>query len=472
MKPEELLSKMEQAPTNILMRMEWQSMAVRERLSGLLVRWAESSSGVRYREAVIAVKELLIRLAHAMRTAAENSEYLAFCKDLVKAKLKVVARRLAGLSPYLHRVAKNRIALVYLSLCIGFIGGRLWSSQGYPKLKALHMMSVVCGSYSGPDGLALCRIEMPRLQDNQQILVKVMSAGLDRCDLLAVSGWGKVERRKVNGGFSIGRDFCGVVVEAGIGVTHLQPGDRVWGAVPFPEAGTLAEHVVVPGLVAHRMPNNLNWEGAATVPYSALQVWAALVWRGGLKPDQAAGVQVLVVDGVTDTGCLAVQLSCMWGANVTVLCPARTVPLAHALGAHMVVAARDEESLSVQDLQETGNYDLIVLAGDLLTKSAATCLLAPRGKVTSTLPPQLPSDSWGLVRRLFHPLWRCLVSPPQVPSLKTLGEPLSYVTSAVQSGKLQTVLDTVVSPQDVGTALTRLATQDCVGKSVVLFDRI
>ena len=44
-----------------------------------------------------------------------------------------------------------------------------------------------------------------------------MSAGLDRTDLLAVSGWGRVERGKPHGGFTIGRDFCGVVLEAGRG---------------------------------------------------------------------------------------------------------------------------------------------------------------------------------------------------------------------------------------------------------------
>ena len=68
------------------------------------------------------------------------------------------------------------------------------------------------------------------------------------------------------------------------------------------------------------MPSNLNWEGGATVPYSALQVWEALVWTGGLVPDQAAGVRVLITDGVTDTGCLAIQLACLWGAHVTVVC--------------------------------------------------------------------------------------------------------------------------------------------------------
>ena len=55
--------------------------------------------------------------------------------------------------------------------------------------------------------------------------------------------------------------------------------------------GTLSEQIVVPGANVTRMPGNLNWEGGATVPYSTVQVWGALVTAGHLTPDQAAGVR-------------------------------------------------------------------------------------------------------------------------------------------------------------------------------------
>ena len=43
---------------------------------------------------------------------------------------------------------------------------------------------------------------------------------------------------------------------------------------------------------------------------------------------------------------------------------------------------------------------------------------------------------------------------------------------AVQRGKLQPVLDTVLAPAEVGAALQRLATEEVVGKSIVLFDKL
>ena len=75
------------------------------------------------------------------------------------------------------------------------------------------------------------------MSNSREVLVRVMSTSLDQTDLLSLSGWGRAERRKLHGGFTLGRDFCGVVVEAGERVHHLQPGDRVWGAVPYTMPG-------------------------------------------------------------------------------------------------------------------------------------------------------------------------------------------------------------------------------------------
>ena len=304
-----------------------------------------------------------------------------------------------------------------------------------------------------------------------QVLVRVMSAGLDRTDLLAVSGWGRVERGKPHGGFTIGRDFCGVVLEAGRGAGHVHPGDRVWGATPYPAPGTLSEQVVVPGGCLTTMPTNLNWEGGATVPHSALAVWAALVTPGLLRPDQAAGARVLVLDGVTDTGVIATQLCCLWGGHVTVLTSPRAAQLAAALGAHTVIPISDSAEDTVSRVARAGPYNLIVQCGDSVAVSPSW--LTPATRTASTLPPaRLSSDGWGGLRRALHPAWRALVSAPRVAACPDVSACLSYVRDAVQRGKLQPVLDTVLAPQQVGAALQKLATQEVVGKSIVLFDKL
>ena len=136
-----------------------------------------------------------------------------------------------------------------------------------------------------------------------------------------------------------------------------------------------------------------------------------------------------------------------------------------------MVGGDTEDSLT--DLAEAGPFSLIVQCGLSLPPASLSPLLLPRGKITSALPPsQLSSDGWGYLRRAVHPLWRCLVPPPLCPRQSQVQEPLQYVTQAVQRGKLQPVLDTVLTPAEVSSALTKLAAQESVGKSVVLFDRL
>ena len=137
----------------------------------------------------------------------------------------------------------------------------------------------------------------------------------------------------------------------------------------------------------------------------------------------------------------------------------------------MVVGADTEDCLT--ELSEAGPFSLIVQCGLSLPLSSLSPLLLPRAKITSALPPShLSSDGWGYLRRAVHPLWRSLVPPPLSPRQSQVQEPLQYVTQAVQRGKLQPVLDTVITPAEVSTALTKLAAQESVGKSVVLFDRL
>ena len=69
--------------------------------------------------------------------------------------------------------------------------------------------------------------------------------------------------------------------------------------------------------------------------------------------------------------------------------------------------------------------------------------------------------------------------PPSITRSATFSVPASddhaaaaAKIQAVQRGKLQPVLDTVITPAEVSTALTKLAAQESVGKSVVLFDRL
>lgn len=239
----------------------------------------------------------------------------------------------------------------------------------------------------------------------------------------------------------------------------------------------MAELAVLPGAWVERLPDSLSWEGGATVPYSALVTWGAMVWRGGLTPgrcDEGRYVKkVLIVDSCTSTGCLAVQLAAVWGASVTAVAPYRVVPLAHALGAQAVVVAPEAEDpvgACRAELQQAGPFDLVVMTSSLLPTDLCQSLLAPYGRLTSTQPPHLSSDGWGCVRRWLLPAWRRLFSAPHLPAPSRLTAPLRHVGRLVGEGRLQPVLDTVFSTGQLREALQQAANEEAVGKSVVVFN--
>ena len=230
---------MERLTSVFQLRMEWQQLAVQEKVSGAVERLGSSLLAERCRAARDVVAELLLKILNSLKERAGSSDTLIFLKDIAKANLRLLAGRISFLSPYMYDALQNRLIIAYVSLLVGVLGGKVWMS-GYPELQAQQMLSVVCGGYSGPGSVAVCRIPVPRVTSNKQVLVRVMSAGLDRTDVMAVSGWARLERRKPHGGFTLGRDFCGIVVEAGVGVSHVHPGDRVWGLLPYHLSGSLS----------------------------------------------------------------------------------------------------------------------------------------------------------------------------------------------------------------------------------------
>jgi NADPH:quinone reductase-like Zn-dependent oxidoreductase len=51
-------------------------------------------------------------------------------------------------------------------------------------------------------------------------------------------------RRPLEFPMTLGRDFVGEVVECGLGVQGLRPGDQVWGVVAPHQQGSHAEYVL------------------------------------------------------------------------------------------------------------------------------------------------------------------------------------------------------------------------------------
>jgi NADPH:quinone reductase-like Zn-dependent oxidoreductase len=161
----------------------------------------------------------------------------------------------------------------------------------------------------GPEVLE--EIELPRPTPGfSEVLVLVRAAGLNPTD------WKHRALPNLSlpaPPFVLGWDVSGVVEAVGVGVTLFQPGDHVFGMLPYPHGhGAFAEYVTGPARAFAAKPDNIDHIAAAAVPLAGLTAWQALVDTARL----AAGQRVLIHAAAGGVGHLATQIAKARGAYV------------------------------------------------------------------------------------------------------------------------------------------------------------
>ena len=192
------------------------------------------------------------------------------------------------------------------------------------------MKAIVHSRYGSPDVLELEEVEEPQLADDLA-LVRVRAVSINPADWYGVTA--PLAIRPTTGIFKprsdrTGIDFAGTVEAVGKDVTHVQPGDDVFGA----RSGALAEYVTVRDAVVPK-PENVSFEEAAAVPVAAITALQALRDKGRLQPGQ----RVLVNGASGGVGTFAVQIAKALGAEVTGVCSTGKVELVRSLGSDHVI---------------------------------------------------------------------------------------------------------------------------------------
>jgi NADPH:quinone reductase-like Zn-dependent oxidoreductase len=210
------------------------------------------------------------------------------------------------------------------------------------------MKAIVHSRYGSPDVLELEEVQEPQLADDLA-LVRVRAVSINPADWYGVTA--PLAIRPTMGIFKprsdrTGIDFAGTVEAVGKDVTHVQPGDEVFGA----RSGALAEYLTVRDAVVPK-PANVSFEEAAAVPVAAITALQALRDKGRLRPGQ----RVLVNGASGGVGTFAVQIAKALGAEVTGVCSTGKVELVRSLGADHVI------DYTREDFTRSGRrYDLLL----------------------------------------------------------------------------------------------------------------
>ncbi|MEU6442364.1 NADP-dependent oxidoreductase [Streptomyces sp. NPDC047046] len=235
------------------------------------------------------------------------------------------------------------------------------------------MLAVHQTALGGPEVLRLTELPRPAPGPGQ-ILVAVHAAGLNPTDF-------KHRARRIflpPPPFTLGWDVSGTVVAVGYGVTLFQPGDEVFGMLPYPHgAGSHAEYVTGPARAFVAKPAGIDHVQAAALPLAALTAWQSLVDTADVR----AGQRVLIHAAAGGVGHLAVQLAKERGAHVTGTASAAKHGFLRDLGADACVDYRTEDFAATAE-----PYDVVLdpIGGETATRSVG--VLRAGGVLVSLVP--------------------------------------------------------------------------------------
>jgi NADPH:quinone reductase-like Zn-dependent oxidoreductase len=252
----------------------------------------------------------------------------------------------------------------------------------------------------------------------------------------------------------LGTDFAGTVEAVGKDVTHVQPGDDVFGA----RSGALAEYVCVKNAVALK-PAGMTFEEAAAIPVAATTALQGLRDKGVIQPGQ----KVLIHGASGGVGTYAVQVAKALGGEVTAVCSTPNVELARSLGADRVVDYTQE------DFTRSGErYDLMLdIAG---TRSWRECsrVLAPKATVVLCGGPRR-NRMLGPLAHVAGMLLAGLVSRRKATFFiaKLERDDLDTFRGLAEAGKLRSVVDSRFELEDVSKAFRHMGEGHPRGKIVV-----
>ena len=164
------------------------------------------------------------------------------------------------------------------------------------------MKAVILTQFGPPEELTMTEIDRPEINE-EQVLVKIMTAGINPVDTKVRAGTSGMSKRLKLPAI-LGWDMSGIIEKVGSKVTRFKLGDAVMGCIGFPGLGNAyAEFTIADPNVLAKKPNNNTYEEAAAVPLAGLTAYQAI--NEHLKV--TSGQKIMIQAAAGGVGHLAVQ---------------------------------------------------------------------------------------------------------------------------------------------------------------------
>jgi NADPH:quinone reductase-like Zn-dependent oxidoreductase len=341
------------------------------------------------------------------------------------------------------------------------------------------MRALTLTGTGGLEHLEVRDVPAPALRAEDDVLIRVRCAALNRIDLWMTGGLPNVKPVFPH---VVGSDGAGEVEAVGPAVRGWHPGDRVlinpgiscghcaaceageeslcssFGILGEHLPGTAAELVVVPAANLGRVPEGMSWSEAAAFPLATLTVWHMLTTRADLQ----TGETVLIWGVGGGVGMAALQIAVLLGARAVVTSGSDDkLETAARLGATLGVNHRSADVVAEVRRQTDGRgADVVVDCVGEATWTNSQRALRRGGRLVvcgATTGPLVSLD----LRRLFWHQWSILGS--------TMGSHREFakIVRLAHEGRLWPVVDSVVPLAEGAAAYARMQRGEQTGKLVI-----
>ncbi|MPZ57867.1 MAG: SDR family NAD(P)-dependent oxidoreductase [Rhizobiales bacterium] len=174
-------------------------------------------------------------------------------------------------------------------------------------------------------------------------------------------------------GPTLGLECAGRIIQIGANVRHFKVGDHVVALAP----SAFSTHVVIPAVMAAKVPEGLSSEDAATIPVAFLTAFYSLLRLAKVR----RGEWVLIHGGAGAVGMAAIQIAHWRGAQVIATAGSKAKrDLLKALGVAHVLDSRSTDFVDEVKRITKAGVDVVLnsLAGEAMERGMST--LRPFGR--------------------------------------------------------------------------------------------
>jgi len=327
------------------------------------------------------------------------------------------------------------------------------------------MKAIVITYPGGPEVLQLTERPVPAYAGNE-VLIKVMAAGINRPDVYQRKGnypppaWTSQDIP--------GLEIAGIVEATGSEGSRWKIGDKVCALVT---GGGYAEYVNVPEGQCLRIPGNLSFVEAASLPETFFTVWSNVFDRGQLKPHES----ILVHGGSSGIGVTAIQMAKALGSTVYVTAGSdEKCKFCEALGATRAINYKTKNFREVvSELTEGKGVNMVLdmIGADYFSNNIQS--LADDGRLTqiSTMKGKDAQIDLSIIMRKRLIITGSMLRGREIAFKSAIAQKLEEnIWPLLASGKIKPVINAVFPAEEACKAHELMESSDHIGKIVLSFE--